>query len=96
MFKVKHKLCPEITITSNLYNLHIGPDFITPQVNSVFHGAESILYLGAKISNIVPEEFKHKKSLNSFKESIKMWVSTNCAWRLFKVYLDGFGFINRI
>ena len=88
MFKVKHKLCPEIGSdifterTSNLYNLHIGPDFITPQVNSVFHGAEIILYLGQKIWDIAPEEFKHKKSLNSFKESIKMWVSTNCAWRL--------------
>ena len=60
MFKVKHKLCPEISSdifterTSNLYNLHIRPDVITPQVNSVFHGAESILYLGPKIWDIVP------------------------------------------
>ena len=102
VFKVKHKLCPEIGSdifterTSNLYNLHIRPDFLTPQVNSVFHGAESILYLGQKIWDIVPGEFKHKKSLNSFKESIKMWVSTICTCRLFKVYLDGVGFINRI
>ena len=44
MFKVKHKLCPEITAdifmerTNNQYNLRNRPDFITPYVHSVFHG----------------------------------------------------------
>ena len=44
MFKVKHKLCSEITSdifmerTNNQYNLHYRPDFKTPQLNSVFHG----------------------------------------------------------
>ena len=102
MFKVKHKLCPEITgdifmeRSNNQYNLRNRPDFITPQVHSVFHGTESISYLGPRIWDIVPEEFKHKKSLNSFKESIKMWVATNCPCRLCKFYLDGVGFVNRI
>ena len=69
MFKVKHKQCPEITDdifverTNNQYNLRNHPDFITPQVHSVFHGTESISYLGPKIWDIVPEEFKNKKSL---------------------------------
>ena len=62
----------------------------------VFHGTERISYLGPKISDNVPEEFKHKKSLNTFKESIKMWVPTNCPCRLWKVHLNGVGFINRI
>ena len=90
MFKVKRKLCSEITgdiftgRTNNQYNLRNRPDFITPHVHSAFHGPESISYLGPKIS------------LNSFKESIKMWVPTNCPCRLCKVYLDGVGFINRI
>ena len=102
MFKVKHKLCPEITgdifmeRTNNQYNLRNRPDFITPQVHSVFHGTESISYLGPKIWDVVPEEFKHKKSLNSFKESIKIWVPTNCPCRLCKLYLVGVSFINRI
>ena len=83
MFKVKHKACPEIAgdifmkRTNNQYSLRNRPDFITPHVHSVFHGAESISYLGPKTWDIVPEEFKHKKSLNSFKESIKMSVPTN-------------------
>ena len=102
MFKVKHKLCPEITgdiimeRTNNQYNLRNRPDFITPQVHSVFHGTESILHLGSKMWNIVPEEFKNTKSLNSFKESIKMWIPTNYLCRLCKVYLDGVGFISKI
>ena len=102
MSKVKHKLCPEITCdifmerTNNQYHLGNRPDFITSHVHSVFYGTESISYLGPKIWDVVPEEFKHKKSLNSFKESIKMWVPTNCPCRLYKVYLDGVGFINKI
>ena len=101
MFKVQHKLFPEITgdifmeRTKNQYNLSNHPGFITPQVNSVFHGTESISYLGPKIWNIGPEQFKHK-SVNSFKESIKMWIQTNCPCRPCKVYLDGVGFISRI
>ena len=94
MFKVKHKLCPEITYNifmekaNNQYNLRNRPDFITPHVHIVFHGTESISYLGPKIWYFVPDKFKHKKSLNSFKESIEMWVPTNCPCRLCKVCLD--------
>ena len=99
MFKVKHKLCPEITSdifmerTNYHYNLRNRSDFITPQVNSVYHGTESITYLGPKIWDMVPDSIKEKKSLNSFKESIKLWVPINCLCRLCKAYLDGVGFI---
>ena len=82
--------------TNNQYILRNRPDFITPHVHSVFHGTESISYLGPKIWNITPEELKHKKALNSFKESIKMWVPTNCPCILCRIYLDGVGFIYRI
>ena len=82
--------------TNNQYNLHNRPDFITPQVHSIFHATESISYLGPKIWYIVPEEFRNKKSLNSFKESTKMWLPTNYPCILCKVYLDGVGFISRI
>ena len=99
MFKVKHKLCPEITSdifmerTNYHYNLRNRSDFITPQVNSVYHGTESITYLGPKIWDMVPDSIKEKISLNSFKESVKLWVPINCPCRLCKVYLDGVGFI---
>ena len=42
-------------------DLRNRPDFITPEVHSVFHGTESVSDLGPKIWDIVPEEFKHKK-----------------------------------
>ena len=73
MFKVKHKLCRDITSdifkerTNNRYNLRNRNDFVIPRVHTVYHGTESITYLGPKIWDIVPEEIKQKKSLNSFK-----------------------------
>ena len=76
-------MCPESTgdifmkRTNTQYNLGNRPDFITPHVHSVFYGTESVSYLGPKIWDIVPEEFKHKKSLSNFKEFIKMWVPSN-------------------
>ena len=87
IFKVKHMILMStgdifMEKTNNQYKLRNHPDFITPQVHTVFHGAESISYLGPKIWDIVPEESKHKKSLNSFKEYIKMWVKTNFPCRL--------------
>ena len=78
MLKVKRKLCPEMTNdlfmegTNNHYNMRNRPDFLTPQVNNVLRGTGSISYLVPEIWDIVSEEFKHKKSLNSFKKSIKI------------------------
>ena len=40
-------------------------------VGSVFHGSESILYLGPKIWDIVPLELKELTSVVAFKEVIK-------------------------
>ena len=74
---------------NNQYNSRNRPDFITLRV-------DTISYLGPKIWDIVPVEFRRKNSLNSFKEPIKMWVPTNSPCRLCKVYLNGIGFINRI
>ena len=96
MYKVKQKLCPDITgdifmeRTNNQYNLRNRNDFVIPRVNTVYNGTESITYLRPKIWNMVPEEIKQKNSLICFKESVKKWVSC----RLGKKYLNGIGFIN--
>ena len=101
MLKINHKLCPETTSdiftkrTNSQYSFRNRPDFINPQVLSVFYG-KSISYLGHKIWGIAPAVVRQKKSLSSFKESIKMWVPTNCPCRLREAYVDGVGFINRI
>ena len=59
MLKVKHNLCQDITDDifierrKRQYNLRNRPDFITTHVHSVFHGTESILYLGPKIWDLI-------------------------------------------
>ena len=61
MFKVYQNISPLILSEifhqrENNYNLRINSDFAMPNVRSVFHWTESILYLGPKIWDIVPLE----------------------------------------
>ena len=98
MFKVKSEMSPEIicdTFTQRINNhdnlRHIN-HFETPFVRTVYNGTESVSYLGPKIWEIVPEEYKALNSLNSFKESIKNWVPLNCPCRLCQTYVHGVGF----
>jgi len=60
----------------------------------VTHGTESILYfIGPKIWELVPDEIKNMKSVDSFKLAIKKWKPENCPCRNCKVYLAGVGFL---
>ena len=99
MFKVKHDMSPEIVndvFTQRInhpYNFRYMRDFRTPMVHSVYHGTETIRYLGPKIWDIIPEAIKQKTSLDSFKESIRKWIPKDCPCRLCKTYLNGVGFI---
>ena len=99
MFKVKNEMSPEIICDiftqriNNHYNLRHINHFETPFVRTVCNGMESVSYLGPKIWDIVPEEYKTLNSLNSFKESIKNWVPLNCPCRLCKTYVHGVSFI---
>ena len=77
---------------NNHYNLRHN-HFETPFVRTVYNGMESISYLGPKIWNIAPEEYKTLNRLNSFKESIQNWVPLNCPCRLCKTYVHGVGFV---
>ena len=101
IFKVRHKLCTEITgdifmkKTNNQYNLHNHPDFIAPHVHSLSWNRKYFIY-GILDMGYCSRRIKHKKSLNSFKESIEMWIPFNGPSGLCKVCLDGVGFINRI
>ena len=55
----------------NSYNLRSNSNFAVPNVKSVFHGSESISYLGPKIWDIAPLELKDLTSLNAFKKGIE-------------------------
>ena len=55
----------------NHYNIrnHIG--FWIPFARTIYHGTESISYLGSKTWDIAPKELKEDQSLNSLKKSNK-------------------------
>ena len=78
MFKGYRNISPPIYIfgLDINYNLRINSDFLMPNVRSVFHGSESILYLGPKILDVVTIE------LNEFKKGIKEWKSKNCSCKM--------------
>ena len=64
MYKFKNELAPMITvdvfttIPENHCNLRNYNGFRLPFARTVYHGTESILYLGPKIWDIVPVELK--------------------------------------
>ena len=88
MYKVKNEIAPMITanvftrMPENHYNLLYHSNFIVPFARTVYHGTESISYLGPKIWDIVSPEIKEALSLNSFKKSIRKWAPDNCPCRL--------------
>ena len=53
------------------YNLRSNSNFAVSNVTSVFHGSESISYLGPKIWDIVPSELKQLTCLNAFIKGLK-------------------------
>ena len=63
MFQIKHGHSPEnvsdiFTQTIQHYNFRQNRDFKIRSVKSVYHGSESISYLGPKIWEIVPQRSK--------------------------------------
>ena len=79
--------------TENSYNLRQVSEFSRPTVKSVYHGTESISYLGPKIWDIPPEKLKKIDNLEHFKKEIKTWKPDNCPCRLRKVYIESVWFL---
>ena len=71
MYKIKNEIAPMITanmftrLPENHYNFRHRSDFKVAFARKVYHGTESISYLGPKICDIVPSELKKAQSLNS-------------------------------
>ena len=101
MFQIKHGHFPEIvsdifTQTTQHDNIRQNRDFRIRSVKSVYHGSESISYLGPKIWEIVPAKIKETNSLNIFKIEIRKWVPQSCQCRLCNQYVSGVGFSSEI
>ena len=98
MYKVKNQLVPMIianaftTVPENHYLSNYN-GFRFPFARTVYHGTESISYLGPKVWATVPIELKNAQSFNSFKKSIRKWILNNCPCRLCKRYVEGVGFL---
>ena len=75
------------------YNLRTNSNFSSRQVHSVYHGTESLSFLGPKIWELVPEDTKQSESLEIFKNEIKKWVPSICPSRLCRIYLQNIGFL---
>ena len=99
MYKLINNLSPPIMNrvfklnSDSRYNLRQISQFSRPLVKSVYHGTESISYLGSKIWDILPDECKTIQNLDTFKIKIKKWKPENCPCRLCKVYIDRVGFL---
>ena len=98
MYKLSNGLSP--VIASNIftqknchpYNLRLNSQFSRPLVRSVFHGTESISYLGPVIWDILPDSYKNLPNFRVFKNRIKNWKPENCPCRLCKTYISRIGF----
>ena len=77
----------------NPYNLKQVSEFSRPMIKSVYHGTESISYLGPKIWDILSEKLKKIENLEHFKKEIKTWKHDNYPCRLCKVYIESVGFL---
>ena len=98
MFKIHRGLSPDIqreifVPKICLYNLPKNNTFERCQVHSVYHGTESLSFLGPKIWNLVPLELKQLESLEVFKLKIKKWILFECPCRLCRTYIQQVGLI---
>ena len=99
MFKVSKNLAPpqmhEIFKLKDQpqYNLKYNSLFSRLLVKSVYKGTESLLFLGPKIWDILPDTSKDLPNLNSFKVALKKWRPLNCPCRICKVYVANVVFV---
>ena len=98
MFKIHRGLSPEILRETSVsktssYNLRRNDTFGKRKVHYVYHGTESLLFLGPKIWDLVPVELKQSETLYSFKLKIKNWVLLECPCRICKTYIQQVGFL---
>ena len=68
------------------YNLRQNLEFQTVNIRTVRYGTESLTHLANKIWSIIPTEAKSAPTLQSFKQQIKLWQTTDCPCRLCKTY----------
>ena len=75
------------------YNFRKNNSLERRRVNTVRYRTESLLCLGPKVWDIVPDYIKSSETMRGFKTKIKKWIPIKCSCRICKIYLPGIGFI---
>ena len=73
------------------YNLRKDNAIVSHIPHSTNYGLNTISHLAPKIWEIIPNEIKSCKPLNSFKAKINMWVPTNCPYNRCRPYVHNVG-----
>ena len=60
------------------YSLRTTSHFRSRKIHTKKYGIETLTYLGPKLWNLVPNEYKTIESLENFKAKIITWVPENC------------------
>ena len=98
IFKTKVGINPEIMneifiFKKPIYDFRKTDTLKRIKVKSVKFGTESVSYLGPKLWDLLPTEFKNVESLSKFKDKITGWDTDECPCKLCKNYIRDLGFI---
>ena len=74
------------------YSLRNENALVSIKSKTTNYGINSVSYLAPKIWDQVPAEIKNSKSLNIFKEKIKIWIPSKCPCTLCKLYVPNLGY----
>ena len=75
------------------HNLRNNLPMRIPKARTSSYRIESLSFLGRKLWNNLPDDFKNIKTLASFKRKIKGW-NDNCYCRLCRKFIRIVGFLN--
>ena len=83
IFKCVNKLNPEFMWSlfekkNSIYNLRQISLLKIPSVNNKTIGLNSLSFRGSILWNRLPNEYKSKATLQSFKDKIKHWIGIEC------------------
>ena len=90
MYKVSNRLSPPLVRNifrkknSPTNDLRLNSQFSRPLVRSVFHGTESIPYLGPVVWKIISDSYKNLPDFSAFKNSIKKMETWELSMQTFQ------------
>ena len=73
--------------------LRVMSDFVTPHINTVHFGKDSLRYFGSKILDLIAREIIQVHDVKLLKSLIRNWAPAKCPCRLCKTIVLGVGYI---